>query len=310
MRTKNFFKGLAVAAVALVGAFATSCSEENLNVNATGTPVVLPDGKATAVITVVDLGDMGVGATVLATTTKDITNDNAPIQCPDFTGSDEYVIPAAQPVPSFTLSKGENLTIPFTFYVVKMTSAFANVEFDPYSPVEDGENPDAEPLGTNFWGDKAWSNYFAETEEFTGEEDDELMNESEFDRDVVFTFMYKEGRTVLEEVAKSRLATTSDEEVIDAYVKNMTEWADENEWEDIYEFTIPACSFAKVRVVNFYLKPTYEFTYGNATKQYTCKEYYGTGVAVAIEEIPNHDHDHSHDHGGNPNAGGGSNDAQ
>ena len=91
MRTKNFFKGLAVAAVALVGVFATSCSEEELNLNGTinGTPVdpytptELPDGVAYAAISVVDLGDLGLGSKVLYTGIKDVTGlDGTEIECP------------------------------------------------------------------------------------------------------------------------------------------------------------------------------------------------------------------------------------
>ena len=309
MRTKNFFKGLAVAAVALVGAFATSCSEENLNVNATGTPVELPAGVAKVVATVVDLGDMGIGAKVLATDIKDVAAGSQTIDCPAFTGSDEYVIPAAQTITVPALEKGQTLSIPVTFYVVKLTSAFNGVS---YEEVEEGENPNPEILGTDFWGDSRWGSYYAEVTEVSGLEDDALKNDSEFAKDVTYTYNAKEGCTALEEVATSRLAATSDEDVIDAYVKNMTEWQDsQEEWEQDAYFTIPACSYAKAIIAHFYLQPVFDFTYGKATKSYTFKQYYGSGFGVTgFEEIPSHDHSHDHGHGDNGNAGGGGADAQ
>ncbi len=310
MRTKNFFKGLAVAAVALVGAFATSCSEENLNVNATGTPVVLPDGVAKAVITVVDLGDMGIGAKTLFTEIKDVAAGNQTFECPAFTGSAEYVIPAAQTIVVPEMGKGQSITIPVTFYVVKLSSAFANVE---YEVVDEGENPNPEVLGTNFWGDNKWGSFYAEVTKVSGLENDELKNDSDYEKEVEFIFEAKEGRTALEEIVSSRLAATSEEDVIEAYVKNMTDWADESKWDDYFYFTLPSCSYADIVVANFYMMPTYEFTYGSASKKYTCKEYYGAGCGVtAIEEIPSHDHDHDHghDHGNDTNAGGGDAPAQ
>lgn len=308
MRTKNFFKGLAVAAIALVGAFATSCSEENLNVNATGTPVVFPDAVTKAVISVVDLGDMGIGAKTLLTEIKDVAAGSQTFECPAFTGSDQYVIPASQTIVVPALQKGQSITIPVTFYVVKLSSAFANVE---YEEVDPGENPDAESLGTDFWGDKAWYGYFAEITEYSGEENEDLMNESDYEKEVEFIYVAKEGRTALEEIVSSRLAATSEEDVIEAYVKNMTDWADESEWDDYFYFTLPSWSFANLFSANFYTKPIIEFTYGSASKSYTFKEYWGAGCGIrGIEEIPNHDHDHDHGHGGNDNAGGGSNEAQ
>ena len=180
MRTKNFFKGLAVAAVALVGVFATSCSEEELNLNGTinGTPVdpytptELPDGVAYAAISVVDLGDLGLGSKVLYTETKDVTALNGTeIECPDFDGMEEYVIPAAQKISVPTLSKGQSVTIPMTFYVVKTTSAFAHVEWD----IDDAKD----------WG---WTEegtpYVYSEETWKGTEEEDLQNLSNYWKNV------------------------------------------------------------------------------------------------------------------------------
>lgn len=174
MRTKNFFKGLAVAAVALVGVFATSCSEEELNLNGkpgtpvTPDPVVLPDGVAYAAISVVDLGDLGLGSQVLTTEMKDVTALNGTeIECPDFDGMEEYVIPAAQKISVPTLQKGQSVTIPMTFYVVKTTSAFAQVEWD----INDAKD----------WG---WTEegapYVYSEETWKGTEEEDLQNYSNY----------------------------------------------------------------------------------------------------------------------------------
>mgnify|MGYP006317225927 FL=1 len=178
MRTKNFFKGLAVAAVALVGVFATSCSEEELNFNGTPStpvtpdPVVLPDGVAYAAISVVDLGDLGLGSQVLTTEMKDVTALNGTeIECPDFDGMEEYVIPAAQKINVPTLSKCQTITIPMTFYVVKTESAFAQVEWD----IEDAKD----------WG---WTEegtpYVYSEETWKGTEEEDLQNLSNYWKDI------------------------------------------------------------------------------------------------------------------------------
>ncbi len=179
MRTKNFFKGLAVAAVALVGVFATSCSEEELNFNGTPStpvtpdPVVLPDGVAYAAISVVDLGDLGLGSKVLYTGIKDVTGlDGTEIECPDFDDMEDYVIPAAQKisVPT-TLQKGQSVTIPMTFYVVKTESAFAQVEWD----IDDAKD----------WG---WTEegtpYVYSEETWKGTEEKDLQNLSNYWKDI------------------------------------------------------------------------------------------------------------------------------
>jgi hypothetical protein len=180
MRTKNFFKGLAVAAVALVGVFATSCSEEELNVqsNVQGPSVNIPDptplpaGVAYAAISVVDLGDMGLSSKVLYTEIKDVTALNGTeIECPDFDGMEEYVIPAAQKISVPTLSAGQTVTIPMTFYVVKTTSAFAQVEWDVNNAKDWGWSEEGAP-------------YVYSEETWLGTEEKDLQNLSNYWKDI------------------------------------------------------------------------------------------------------------------------------
>ena len=178
MRTKNFFKGLAVAA--LVGVFATSCSEEELNVNGTingpqvdpYTPTELPDGVAYAAISVVDLGDLGLGSKVLVTEMKDVTGmGETAIECPDFEGMDAYIIPAAQTINVPTVGKAQTLTIPVTFYVVKTESAFAQVEWDVDDAKDWGWNEEGNP-------------YVYESETILGTKEAKLQNLSNYWKDV------------------------------------------------------------------------------------------------------------------------------
>ena len=180
MRTKNFFKGLAVAAVALVGVFATSCSEEELNLNGTingspvdpVTPTELPDGVAYAAISVVDLGDLGLGSKVLYTGTKDVTGlDGTEIECPDFDDMEEYVIPAAQKISVPTLLKGQSVTIPMTFYVVKTESAFAHVEWDINKAKDWGWTEEGTPY---VYSEEIWK----------GTEEEDLQNLSNYWKDI------------------------------------------------------------------------------------------------------------------------------
>ena len=53
MKKTSFLKGLAMAAVALVCAFTTSCSEEELKIN--GSQITLPKASATLTVAIVDL---------------------------------------------------------------------------------------------------------------------------------------------------------------------------------------------------------------------------------------------------------------
>lgn len=307
MRTKNFFKSLAVAAVALVGVFATSCSEEELKVNTTPVEIPdLPDGFAQAVLTVVDLGDMGVAPKVLKNETINLTVGKNEIPCPSFNGSEEYVIPVAQEINVPELKKGTSFSYSVTFYVIKMSSAFEGVK---ETTIEDGENPNPEDLGTGSWME--WY-YFAEaTESATGLENADLKNDSEYDKDVTFTYIENFGCSPIEEKASARIAATTDEEVIAAYVNNKLAWADDEkfaEYEASLYLEIPACSYAIVNVYNFYSQPVIALTYGDTTKEYTYKQWWGAGTTTKFEIIPGHEHghDHGHGHGGSSNAGGGS----
>ena len=303
MRTKNFFKGLAVAAVALVGVFATSCSEEELNVqgNITGDPVthpdptVLPDGVANAVISIVDLGDMGVDAKVLATKIVDVTGkgEGFVVECPEFDEQAEYVIPAAQKINVPSLEKGQSLTIPMTFYVVKLTSAFAKVETT---------NVD--------WGwDEGYMPFIQAGETVSGMTDAKYKNESDYWKDMTYEYTVKYGLSgVIEDAPQARVAETTEEEVIDAYVQNMIDTdINREEYTNKSTITVYSWGYAEFKLDYYYSKPVYKFTYGNTTKTVTLRDEMGTMCYANAYAIPGHEHafNHSHAHGGYENAGGG-----
>lgn len=281
MRTKNFFKGLAVAAVALVGAFATSCSEENLNVNATGTPVVLPDGKATVVITVVDLGDMGVGATVKYSEVKDVTTGSHTFACPSFTGSDEYVIPADQSITVPALEKGQFLSIPVTFYVVKFTSAYANI-------IETNEG--AEEYGVID---------VVTTKDY--------KNEANYGEEYFITLNNEIGYVSYEGVATARVTTESD--IIESYVKSLMGMTLDR-WQPTEEYSFILAPWSQTKVTKYSESHIWKisYTYGETTKTYKMKDVVGNWLEIdeptAIEGHA-HAYDHYQEHGFDMNAGGG-----
>lgn len=128
MKKTNFWKSLAMAVVALVSIFATSCSEEEIKFNGSDVvipdPVVLPDAKAILSITVVDLEG---GKTVGIVKTKDVTTSigtSIEVECPE---NDGYTKAKAITVQIPSIEKGQTVVIPVTFYVVTLESAFSDL---------------------------------------------------------------------------------------------------------------------------------------------------------------------------------------
>lgn len=326
MRTKNFFKGLAVAAVALVGVFATSCSEEELNVqgNIIGDPVihpdptVLPDGIAYAVVSVVDLGDMGASSKVLKTEVQDVTGKGAgyEIVCPDFDGQEAYVIPAAQKIDVPALEKGQSLSIPLTFYVVKTTSVFANVEFNADEPVEWGNDPE-----TGF-------DYIMSSVTYTGNEanangtdviyNKKLQNTSNYWKDITFKYevpysYFTKALNYSTEAPTARANATTAEEIVKAYIENMISDPEVNPTEDTWIgqttfYQVYSMAYVTFIVDSFYKKPVYEVVYNGESVYVTLEMISGRMAYPGVQAaIPGHEHayDHSHGHGSYDNAGGG-----
>lgn len=160
MKKTNFWKSVAMAAVALVSVFATSCSEEELKIEGVDPnhpELVLPDAKASVSISVVDLEN----GTTISVTNIDATSSigsNMTIECP---ANDGYTVakPVTVAIPS--IEKGQAIVIPVTFYVVTTESAFAdlNIQIDyenvNYDYVEEHE---LTFVDTNGWVDGVYTN--------------------------------------------------------------------------------------------------------------------------------------------------------
>jgi hypothetical protein len=123
MKKTNFLKGLAMAAIALVSVFTTSCSEEELSIK--GTEVKIPElaaAKVQLAISVVDLEN----SKTLAQTIEDVTakmGTTYSVACPNFAEKSQYTTTKNIEVQVPTIEKGQAVIIPVTFYVVSLNSA-------------------------------------------------------------------------------------------------------------------------------------------------------------------------------------------
>ena len=136
MKKTNFLKGLAMAAIALVSVFTTSCSEEELSINGSK-PVELAPAKVQLAINVVDLEN----SKTLAQTIEDVTakmGTTYSVACPNFAEKSQYTTTKNIEVQVPTIEKGQAVIIPVTFYVVSLNSALKDAMED-NEPIEDVE---------------------------------------------------------------------------------------------------------------------------------------------------------------------------
>ena len=136
MKKTNFLKGLAMAAIALVSVFTTSCSEEELSINGSK-PVELAPAKVQLAINVVDLEN----SKNLAQTIEDVTakmGTTYSVACPNFAEKSQYTTTKNIEVQVPTIEKGQAVIIPVTFYVVSLNSALKDAIED-NEPIEDVE---------------------------------------------------------------------------------------------------------------------------------------------------------------------------
>ena len=130
MKKTNFLKGLAMAAIALVSVFTTSCSEEELSIK--GTEVKIPElaaAKVQLAISVVDLEN----SKTLAQTIEDVTakmGTTYSVACPNFAEKSQYTTTKNIEVQVPTIEKGQAVIIPVTFYVVSLNSALKDAMED------------------------------------------------------------------------------------------------------------------------------------------------------------------------------------
>ena len=170
MKKTSFLKGLVMAAVALVCAFTTSCSEEELKIN--GSQITLPKAVATLTVAIVDLE---VGET-LSVNTIDVTDKmgtDYQVTCNAPAG---YTTASPITVNIPKVADGQAVNVPVTFYVVNINSALTEIVAT-MKPVEDSEKVAADETiaalnaAEDFKNETAYDKKVtANFEIFTGEE--------------------------------------------------------------------------------------------------------------------------------------------
>jgi len=305
MKKTNFLKGLALAAVALVSGFATSCSEEELSIK--NNPVELPAASASVSISVVDLEE---GKLVGSVTTIDATasiGGTLTVECPANAGY-TTAAPVAVSIPA--LQKGQSVNVPVTFYVVTLDHALAELIDNTYftfpvdSEVESTTTPLAVAAKSDNWNGytvantdedviRVWADYeYLSGWEFISEVEAEEETEEEEETEVL---------------AVSRAAETS---IIDLIKLNKpAERTFYGNW-DVNSMICMTSNANQVifegvaQLVNYDTqKPVVTFV----------GKWYSYSVLPTEEVIthdaghdaPTHDGHDGHDHGGNSNAGGG-----
>ena len=127
MKKTNFWKGLAFAAVALFGVFATSCSEEELKIQ--GGTIEIPEVPelaepvASVAITVLDFEN----TEVVKYEVRDISDkigQSFALSCPTIAG---YTVANDVTITVPSIQKGQAIVIPVTFYVVPLGSAIQDI---------------------------------------------------------------------------------------------------------------------------------------------------------------------------------------
>lgn len=273
MKKTNFMKGLTLAAVALVSVFTTSCSEEELSISNPGSNMELPAATASVSISVVDLGN---GQLIGNVTTIDATSaigGTISVDCP---ANDGYTTAASTTVSIPSISKGQSVNVPVTFYVAKISSALAEI---------------AKTL------EKVSESSEAVEEAVATEEDAEsFYNKTAYDVKATATFALKSG---VEYVGEARTAN----ELADL-MKNLTF----NTIKGKYNFIIPAWEFATITASQEFTEATYTAEYNGEKKSFIMKEAGPAICSIKYAVIPGCEHDHAHNnhgHGDSSNAGGG-----
>ena len=277
MKKTSFLKGLAMAAVAMVCAFTTSCSEEELKING-AEQITLPKAAASLTIAVVDLE----AGETLSVQTKDVTTEmgkNYTVECPAISG---YTVANSVTVNIPTVADGQAVNVPVTFYVVKLNSALAEI-LKTMKEVANSEKA-------------AESETIAATNAAT-----DFINETAYDKHETAEFAIYTGE---EFVAIKRAANTI-EGVLGEKMKFETKKA-------TVELTIAPWCQATVKVSQKFTTKEYTATYNGVKETFTVKyagaAYFTADYSVIPEythEFTHNNHGHGHGHGSTGNAGGG-----
>ena len=274
MKKTNFLKGLAMAAIALVSVFTTSCSEEELSIK--GADVKIPElaePVATISISIVDFEK----GELLQTTTKDASANiggSVTVDCPSL---DNYTTAKSVTISIPNIAKGQAIVIPVTFYVVPVGSALE-------------ETIDA--LGGNLEVDASITlpaeELAAPTANYAANEEGAFVNDDTEAKVLKATFSYYTG---YELYTGSKAITASDLAKLQPVLVTET-----------FEF-----QWAPNTIITF--EPTQEkevVILPIEETEYKLIKYGKFSHGMKVTSIE-HDHDHGH---GNGNAGGGEGSAE
>lgn len=279
MKKTSFLKGLAMAAVAMVCAFTTSCSEEELKVN--GTPqLTLPAASATLTVAVVDL-EAGETLSVKTTDVTSAMGTDYSVECPTIAG---YTTANAVTVNIPKVADGQAVNVPVTFYVVKLSSAYAEI------------------LASINWEDGEKVETIEEEIKALNDAED-FINETAYDKKETAEFNILTGKE-FNAIVESKAANT-----IAGVLGEMMKFDTKKATVDL--LIAPWCQ-AVVKVMQEININEYTAEYNGQTETFTVKEAGPAYFSAEYSVIPGKEHDfthnnhgHGHGHGGSSNAGGG-----
>ena len=325
MKKTNFLKAFAMAAVVL---FAASCSEESLSIaggNIVENPTVLPEPTASVSVTVVDLEAGKIIGDIKTENATEYIGKVMPVECPANPG---YTTAAAVNVAIPSLSKGQSINIPVTFYVTTLGSALEEFLADATTEIEAIEGEDAVTESVVSTSDAAKKAINKEAG-WTLNEDGTISYVNETENNLVayhdaplFFVDAKSGYEFVEEVVESKAAETSLLDLIKT--KKFDVYETVNSWDiaKLSTFTIKKISqkfyLAKIKLENKELGQSVEFIANVAG----ALEFKTEATKIEIdhnlghEDINNGHEDvnvghggnnshNGHGHGGSSNAGGG-----
>ena len=286
MKKTNFWKGLALAAVALVGVYTTSCSEEELKIN--GGTIDIPTVEipelaapvAEVAITVVNFEN----GQVLSYEVKNIsTNIGGSYEavCPVIEG---YTTAKSVTFNVAAMQKGQVKVYPITFYVVSLNSALKEVI--------EALNPAGGILPTDPEAEVVEQTLEATAEGALGIEDGVIVNDGDVAVEMTISIPYKSGYEYRAE--ESRAISASDIARLKAETK----------------------IFKKTITVNPGTAATINATQNVVPVILTIddaeyKLWFFEELVVEIESASlSHGGDHGHGHGNGNNTGGGTADAE
>lgn len=281
MKKTNFWKGLALAAVALVSVFTTSCSEEELKIQG-GTIEVpeipeLANPVASLAITVLDFENTKVVSYEIVDVSSKIGQSFA-LECPAIAG---YTVADDVTINVPSIQKGQAVVIPVTFYVVPLGSAIQDIvdELGGSLPVDPEADTVEEELTVTAAGGLAI-------------EDGVIVNDTEVAVEMEISIPYKSGYEYRGEATRS-------------VASNLSTLVAETK---IYKLTITVQPGTIVTIEAIQEKTPVLLPIDGV--DYKLWFYEELEVNVDQTSLSHGGHDHGHGHGNGGNAGGGITEAE